>query len=58
MKRIRVYMYPCSHAGVALYSYKLANALVEKGVETTTFVDDCYELDTLPARFKKAQVLH
>jgi D-inositol-3-phosphate glycosyltransferase len=57
MKRIRVYMYPCSHAGVALYSYKLANALVEKGVETTTFVDDCYELDTLPARFKKAQVL-
>lgn len=36
---------------MALYSYKLANALAEKGVEASLFVDAKYELDRLPAKF-------
>jgi glycosyltransferase involved in cell wall biosynthesis len=57
MMPLRVYICPAGEAGMALYSYKLANALVEKGVEVSLFVDYQYELDNLPARFTKIKVL-
>ncbi len=57
MMPLRVYMYPAGQAGMALYSYKLANALAEKGVRVSLFVDYQYELDNLPARFDKIKVL-
>lgn len=50
-------MYPAGRAGMALYSYKLANALAGKGVRVTLFVDDHYELDNLPFKFKKVKAL-
>jgi glycosyltransferase involved in cell wall biosynthesis len=50
-------MYPAGQAGMALYSYKLANALAEKGLQVTLFVDGQYELDSLPAKFNKIKVL-
>jgi D-inositol-3-phosphate glycosyltransferase len=57
MMPLRVYMYPAGRAGMALYSYKLANALAEKGVRVSLFVDDQYELDNLPAGFNKIKLL-
>lgn len=57
MMLARVYMYPAGQAGMALYSYKLANALADQGLQVTLFVDDQYELDSLPARFNKIKVL-
>jgi glycosyltransferase involved in cell wall biosynthesis len=42
---------------MALYSYKLANALVEYGVQVSLLVDDCYELNQAPARFNKVKIL-
>jgi D-inositol-3-phosphate glycosyltransferase len=54
---VGVYMYPAGHAGVALYTYNLSNALADKGLRVTLFCDDRYELDHLPARFDKANVL-
>ena len=54
---MRVYMYPAGQAGMALYSYKLANALADKGLQVALFVDDQYELDSLPAKFNKVKVL-
>ena len=42
---------------MALYSYKLANALAEEEVCVTLFVDDKYELDNLPTRFHKMKTL-
>jgi glycosyltransferase involved in cell wall biosynthesis len=50
-------MYPAGHAGVALYTYKLANALAGKGLQVTLFGDNRYELDNLSARFNKANIL-
>jgi glycosyltransferase involved in cell wall biosynthesis len=50
-------MYPAGHAGVALYTYKLANALAGKGLRVTLFGDDQYELDHLSAKFNKANIL-
>ena len=57
MNPLRVYMSPAGHAGMALYTYKLANALAQKGVRITLFVDNRYELDYLPCEFKKINVL-
>lgn len=57
MKPKRVYMYPAGHAGVALYTYRLANALADQGLHVTLFADDQYELDHLPAKFSKATFL-
>ncbi len=54
---LRVYMYPAGQAGMALYSYKLANALAEKGLQVSQFVDDQYELNNLPAKFSKIRLL-
>ncbi|OEU49492.1 MAG: hypothetical protein BA861_06990 [Desulfobacterales bacterium S3730MH5] len=42
---------------MALYSYKLSNALSDEGLQVTLFVDAQYELDDQPARFIKAKVL-
>ncbi len=42
---------------MALYSYKLANALADRGLQVNLFVDDRYELDHLPSRFNKTRVL-
>lgn len=50
-------MYPAGQAGMALYSYKLANALADRGLQVNLFVDDRYELDHLPSRFNKTRVL-
>jgi glycosyltransferase involved in cell wall biosynthesis len=50
-------MYPAGQAGMALYSYKLANALADQGLQVTLFVDDQYELDHLPAKFNKIKAL-
>ena len=50
-------MYPAGQAGMALYSYKLANALADQGLQVNLFVDDRYELDHLPSRFSKTRVL-
>jgi glycosyltransferase involved in cell wall biosynthesis len=50
-------MYPAGHAGVALYTYKLANALASKGLRVTLFGDDQYELGHLSAKFCKANIL-
>lgn len=57
MMPARVYMYPAGQAGMALYSYKLANALADQGLQVTLFVDDQYELDHLPAKFNKIKAL-
>ena len=57
MMSIRVYMCPAGRAGMALYSYKLANALAAKGLEVTVFIDDQYELDDMPSKFSKIKVL-
>ncbi len=54
---LRVYMYPAGVAGMAFYSYKLANALAERGLRVTQFVEDQYELENLPIKFTKARVL-
>lgn len=50
-------MYPAGVAGMALYSYKLGNALAEQGILVTQFVEDKYELERLPAKFFKERVL-
>jgi glycosyltransferase involved in cell wall biosynthesis len=50
-------MYPSAPGGIALYSYKLASALADRGVQVTVFVDDAYELDHLPAKFEKIKTL-
>ena len=57
MMPTRVYMYPAGQAGMALYSYKLANALADQELQVTLFVDDQYELDRLPAKFNKIKAL-
>jgi glycosyltransferase involved in cell wall biosynthesis len=44
-------------AGMALYSYKLSNALTDEGIQVSLFVEDQYELDALPAKFNKIKVL-
>lgn len=53
----KVCIYPAGQAGMALYSYKLANALASHGLDVSLFVDDQYELDHLPASFTKIRGL-
>jgi D-inositol-3-phosphate glycosyltransferase len=53
----KVYLYPAGQAGMALYSYKLANALAGHGLDVSLFVDDQYELDHLPASFTRIRGL-
>lgn len=50
-------MYPAGHAGVGLYTYKLANALSDRGVRVTLFGGDQCELDHFPAKFKRTRLL-
>lgn len=57
MMPARVYMYPAGQGGMALYSYKLANALADQGLQVALFIDDRYELDHLQAKFKKIKAL-
>jgi glycosyltransferase involved in cell wall biosynthesis len=57
VKPLRVYIYPAGLAGMAFYSYKLANALAGRGLQVKLFVDDQYELEDMPAKFDKVNVL-
>ncbi len=50
-------MYPAGQAGMALYTYRLANTLADKGLHVSLFVDEQYELDLLPVKFNKIKVL-
>ena len=54
---MNVCIYPAGQAGMALYSYKLANALADLGLGVILFADREYELDHLPAGFVKVKTL-
>jgi D-inositol-3-phosphate glycosyltransferase len=57
MGEMNVCIYPAGQAGMALYTYKLANSLAGLGLGVTLFVDRQYELDHLPAGFVKVKTL-
>jgi glycosyltransferase involved in cell wall biosynthesis len=52
-----VCIFPGGQAGMALYSYKLANALTKYCRKVSLLVDDAYELNHAPTRFHLVKVL-